>query len=75
MIEGETIPTVLQQPVKSLGRMYSILLTDRYQGKQVRHMVCDGLARIDKCGLPGKYKAWRYQFELLPQLLIAIAGV
>ena len=43
MIGGETIPKVLQQPVKSLGRMYSIPLTDRYQGKQVLRMVCDGL--------------------------------
>jgi len=69
MIGGETIPTVLQQPVKSLGRMYSIPLTDRYQGKQVLRLVCDGLARIDKCGLPGKYKAWCYQFGLLPRVL------
>jgi len=69
MIGGETIPPVLQQPVKSLGRVYSISLTDRYQGNQVLHMVCDGLAKIDKCGLPGKYKAWCYQFGLLPRVL------
>jgi len=34
MIRDETIPTVLQPPVKSPRRMYSIPLTDRYQGKQ-----------------------------------------
>ena len=73
MFGGETVPTILQQPVKGLGRMYSILLTDRYQLREAG--TAYGVWRIDKCCLPGKYKAWCYQFGLLPQLLIAIAGV
>ena len=34
-IGGDTIPTVREKPVESLGRLYSIPLTDRHRGTKV----------------------------------------
>ena len=36
---GDTIPTVSEKSVKSLGRLYSILLTDRHRGTGVQKVV------------------------------------
>ena len=56
-------------PVKSLGRLYSIPLTDRHRGTEVQKVALKGLKSIDKTCLPGKMKAWCYQHGLLPRLL------
>ena len=68
-IGGDKIPTVREKPVKSLGRLYSIPLTDRHRGPEVQKIVLKGLKSIDKTCLPGKMKAWCYQYGLLPRLL------
>ena len=68
-IGGDTIPTVREKPVKNLGRLYSIPLTDRHWGTEVQKVVLKGLKSIDKTCLPGKIKAWCYQHGLLPHIL------
>ena len=68
-IEGDKIPTVREKPVKSLGRLYSIPLTDRHRGTGVQSVALKGLKSIDKTCLPGRMKAWCYQHGLLPRLL------
>ena len=68
-IRGDKIPTVRKKPVKSLGRLYSIPLTDRHRGTEVQKVASMGLKSIDKTCLPGKMKAWCYQHDLLPRLL------
>ena len=68
-IGGNKIPTVREKPVKSLGRLYSIPLTDRHRGPEVQKVALKGLKSIDKTCLPGKMKAWCYQHGLLPRLL------
>ena len=68
-IRGDKIPTVRERPVKSLGRLYSIPLTDRHRGPEVQKVALKGLKSIDKTCLPGKMKAWCYQHGLLPRLL------
>ena len=68
-IGGYKIPTVREKPVKSLGRLYSIPLTDRHRGTEVLKVALKGLKSIDKTCLPRKMKAWCYQHGLLPRLL------
>ena len=68
-IGGDKIPTVREKPVKSLGCLYSIPLTDRHRGAEVQKEALKGLKSIDKTCLPGKMKAWCYQHGLLPRLL------
>ena len=55
-IVGDTIPTVRKKPVKSLGYLYSIPLTDRQRATEVQKVVLKGLKSIDKTCLPGKMK-------------------
>ena len=68
-IGGNIIPTVREQPVKSLGRLYAFPLTDRHRGVEVQRTALEGLHAIEKSELPGKLKAWCYQHGLLPRLL------
>ena len=68
-IGGDIIPTVREQPVKSLGRLYTIPLTDRHRGPEVEKTALEGLRAIDRSELPGKLKAWCFQHGLLPRLL------
>ena len=68
-IGGEKIQTVREKPVKCLGRLYSIPLTDRHRGTEVQKVALKGLKLIDKTCLSGKMKAWCYQHGLLPRRL------
>lgn len=67
-IGGEEIPTVKEQPVKSLGRWYKSTLSDRSRGIEVQDMVEEGLKAIDRTALPGKFKCWCLQFGLYPRI-------
>ena len=69
VVAGDRIPTLNEQPVKSLGRWYAQPLTDRHRGMRVQKQLVQGLSTIDGCGLPGRYKIWCYQFWLLPRVL------
>ena len=68
-VAGQNIPTVSQEPVKSLGRWYDSSLKDTKRGAETSELAKAGLQTIDKCGLPGKYKVWCLQFMLIPKLL------
>ena len=68
-IAGEPIPTVKEQPVKSLGRMYKGNLSDRGQGVEIYNQAIEGLKNIDHAKLPGKFKLWCLQCGLYPRLL------
>jgi len=68
-IGGDQIPTVKEQPVKSLGRWYSIPLTDRHRGTEIEKTAKEGLIAINETDLPGKLKARIFQHGLLPRLL------
>ena len=56
-VANQVIPTVSEEPVKSLGRWYDESLKDTNRGKETKRMTEEGLETIDKCGLPGKYKS------------------
>merc|ERR1712237_256967 len=68
-VAGEAIPTVSQQPVKSLGRMYDASLKDTGRARETRDNTKSALEKNDKCALQGKFKVWIFQHVLLPKLL------
>ena len=68
-IGEDPIPTVSEQPVKSLGRWYNASLKDKEQVEQLRQEIGKGLENIDKTLLPGKLKLWCLQFGLLPRTM------
>ncbi|KAL1273018.1 hypothetical protein QQF64_028880 [Cirrhinus molitorella] len=72
-INNEPIPTVLEKPIKSLGRWYSAELKDSKQVEQLRHDTISGLKKISNTDLPGKLKLWCFQFGLLPRLMWPIS--
>lgn len=72
-IGDDPIPTVSEQPVKSLGRWYDSSLKDKDQVQQLRKDLSSGLQSIDNTQLPGKLKAWCLQFGLLPRMLWPLA--
>ena len=67
-IAGEAMPTIEEEPVKSLGRWYERALTDRSRGVAIMKQAEEVLRAIDKTKLPGKYKIWCLQFALYPHL-------
>ena len=72
-INNEPIPTVLEKPIKSLGRWYSAELKDSKQVEQLRQDTISGLKQINNTALPGKLKLWCFQFGLLPRLMWPIS--
>ncbi len=68
-IGDDPIPTVSEQPVKSLGRWYNASLRDKDQVQQVRQDFTNNLENINRTLLPGKLKLWCLQFGLLPRVM------
>ena len=60
---GEEIPTIQEQPVKTLGRWYTEDMKDTHThththtNKGAAKQINEGVDSIDKCGLPGKQLA------------------
>ncbi|XP_038549725.1 uncharacterized protein LOC119883236 [Micropterus salmoides] len=51
------------------GKWYDKSLSDRNNISSTEKQAEDWLRRIEKSGLPGKFKAWLYQHGLLPRLI------
>ncbi|XP_057673103.1 uncharacterized protein LOC130904394 [Corythoichthys intestinalis] len=68
-VQGETIPSIEDNPVKCLGKWYDSSLTDRDNVTRTKKQAVDWLKKIEKSGLPGKFKAWLFQHGLLPRLM------
>ena len=68
-IGNNTIPTVTEKPVKSLGKVFDKTLNDRDAIKEMVKQLKEWMEKVDKSGLPGKFKAWCYQHGVLPRLL------
>ena len=68
-VGGQRIPTVSEEPVKSLGRWYDETLKDTRQRKETALSTESGLKKIDRCPLPGRHKVWCLQHMLIPMLL------
>ena len=68
-VDGNSIPTILEKGVKSLGRCYSLPLTDRHRWKEIKKQLNDGLRSIDDSGILDKDKVWCTYFGLIPRIL------
>ncbi|XP_063080140.1 uncharacterized protein LOC134470047 [Engraulis encrasicolus] len=64
-----TIPSVSEKPVKSLGKLFTGDLKDTRARQTASDDLNQWLSAVDKSGLPGKFKAWIYQHNILPRLL------
>ena len=68
-IEGTPITSITEKPVKYLGKVYDKSLGDREQIEEVVKEVKESLRKIERCKVPGRYKAWMLQYILLPKLM------
>ncbi|GFO36626.1 reverse transcriptase [Plakobranchus ocellatus] len=68
-VAEQQIPTVSQEPVKSLGRWYDSSMKDTRRGAETLELASESLLAINKCGLQGKFKIWCLQFMPIPKLL------
>ena len=58
-----------EKPVKSLGKIYDYTLKDTAALRATSEELGTWLTVVDNSGLPGKFKAWIYQFDILLRLL------
>ena len=68
-INNEWIPTLSEKPIKGLGKWFRDTLNDRISNADTLNQLQQWLQDTEKCGLPGKFKAWIYQHGILPRLL------
>ncbi|CAJ1071391.1 PREDICTED: uncharacterized protein LOC107738138 [Xyrichtys novacula] len=68
-IGGEVIPLIADQPIRSLGRLYTSGLSDKDMGKTILQQLSEGLSKIDSSQLLGKHKVWCYHFTLYPRVM------
>lgn len=68
-ITGTIIPSLKEKRVKFLGKIFHANLKDSdftqicFTGLELM------LNQLDKTGLPGRFKAWIYQYAVLPKIL------
>ena len=68
-VAGETIPTLSEKPIKSLGKTFNSSLKDTAAKQKTIKDLEEWLTKIDKSGLPGRFKAWLFQHAVLPRIL------
>lgn len=65
LLAGATIPSITEQPVKSLGKVFDCSLKDSASIQKTSKE----LSWVNKSCLPGRIEAWIYQHSILPQVL------
>ena len=68
-IGGNSITSMTEKPVKYLGKAYNKSSNNQEQAKEVLTELKQGLKKIGKTIIPGRYKAWMVQHMLLPRLM------
>ena len=69
VIDGTPLTSIKDKPVKYLGKIYNQRMDDKDQVEETIRDVKEMLKKVDRCRLPGKYKAWMMQHMLLPRLM------
>ena len=69
MINGIPIVSVADSPIKYLGKTYDRTLTDREQAEETLAELQRTLEKLERCQVPGRYKAWMVEHMVLPRLL------
>ena len=60
------IPSVSEEPVKSLGRWYDSSRKDAKRGHETEELATESLLAINRCGLQCEFKVCCLQFTLIP---------
>ena len=68
-IKGTPIVSVSDAPVKYLGKVYTRSLSDREQAEDTLEELQRSLRKIERCQVPGRYKAWMVQHMILPRIM------
>ncbi|TWW59866.1 hypothetical protein D4764_06G0013960 [Takifugu flavidus] len=66
-ISGTAIPSITEQPVKSLEKLFDSSLKDTAAIQKSTEELGGWLTKVDKSGL--RFKAWIYQLSILPRVL------
>ena len=69
VINGNPIVSVSERPVKYLGKVYDKTLSDRVQIEETVEELRRNLEKLERCRVPGRYKAWMIQHMVLPRLM------
>ena len=69
MIQGKPIQSIQDEPVKFLGKWYNANLNEKAQIDGIVKGVKEDLKKVEKCRLPGRYKAWMVQHMLMPRFM------
>jgi hypothetical protein len=67
-IQSKTIPTITDNPIKSLGKWFDVSLGDKNHQSSVFSQLNTWLKSISNTTLPGFLKAWCFQYGILPRL-------
>lgn len=67
-MQGETIPSITQNPIKCLGKWFHDSLCDTLNTKSTKEQLKVWLEAISKTTLPGKLKIWCFQHGVIPRL-------
>lgn len=68
-LSGVLIPTIRQNPVKCRGKKFDASLKGSVAIDQTKVNLENWINKVDKSGLPRRFKAWIYQHAILPKLL------
>ena len=68
-INNKPITSITEKPIKYLGKTYKRTLNDREQTKDILEDLEKTLKKLEKCRVPGRYKAWMVQNTLIPKLI------
>ncbi|TWW80087.1 hypothetical protein D4764_10G0011170 [Takifugu flavidus] len=69
VISGTAIQSITVQPVKSLGKLFDSSLKDTATIQKSTEELGGWLTKVDNSALPGRFKAWIYQYSILPRVL------
>ena len=68
-LPGETNPTIQEKSIKSQGKLIERSLRDTIAIQDTKDNPEKWLTKVDKSGLPGRFKGWVYQHAILPKIL------
>ena len=66
---GEAITPIQELPIKHLGKVYNKTLNERDQIDFTLKQATADLKKIDRCKIPGRYKAWIVQHMMMPRIM------
>ena len=66
---NQALTSIIQKPIKYLGKEYNYSLSDKQQIEQTIRRLCEGIKKIEKTFISGRNKAWILQHMLIPRLM------